>query len=108
MRVWDARAWPACTAAIDVWNGVAIPPSSRADQLRALRAPHVSCVRFDAGGGWLVAGSGNGSVTMWSLGLGSLAKQLDTGGCVPQVGRVVWDAFGGLLCAVGGCQGTGG
>ncbi|KAI8464507.1 MAG: WD40-repeat-containing domain protein [Monoraphidium minutum] len=84
VRVWDARASRACTSAIDACSGAALPPGSRPDALRCLRSPHASCVRFDAAGGWLVAGGGNGSLTMWSLGLNALAKQLDTGGCVPQ------------------------
>ncbi|GBF91440.1 hypothetical protein Rsub_04180 [Raphidocelis subcapitata] len=84
VRVWDARAAAPCVAAIDVWAGAAIPPASKADALQCLRSPPATCVRFDGGGGWLVAGSGDGSLTMWGLGLGALAKQLKTGDCVPQ------------------------
>lgn len=87
VRVWDPRAAAPCTTAVDASRGEAIPPYSRPDALRCLGSPHAPCVRFDAGGGWLVAGGGGGTLTMWSLGLGALAKQLDTGGCVPQVGR---------------------
>jgi hypothetical protein len=86
--VWDARASSACTEAFDVWAGASVPPSSKAAALRCLRSPPATAVRFSAGGEWLVAGSGGGRLALWGVGLGpggGLAKQLDTGGCAPQV-----------------------
>ena len=113
VRVWDARVSAPCVAALDVARGAALAPGSKADALRCARAPPATCVRFDAGGGWLVAGSGfggacssgsggangggggggggggDGSLALFSLGLGALAKRISTGACTPQALRVL-------------------
>ncbi len=53
----------------------------------------MSCMRFDPGGSWMVAGNGTASLTLWSNSLNALAKQQSTDGCVPQVGGAC------MLCA---------
>ncbi len=92
--MFDLRANNTPTAIIDPWNGVLLKPrASKLEQLKCVESSYVSCVRFDPGGSWMIAGNGTASLTLWSNSLNALAKQQSTDGCVPQVGGAC------MLCA---------
>lgn len=81
MRMWDVNAGR-CSCIIDPWSGVEVE-GGPAEQLQCLTSAQVSCLRFDESGSWLVCGNGTSALTLWSVTLGALAKQVTTS-CVPQ------------------------
>ena len=84
MRLWDLRGG-SCTSAINIWDGELMPLHAPAEQLKCLKNAYVSCVAFDPTGNWLMAGTGNAVLTLWSNSLNQIAKQQSTDKCVPQV-----------------------
>jgi hypothetical protein len=86
-----------CVSIIDLQEEQLLQESDLAELLRCAKSPPVTCVKFDAGGNWLVAGSGQvglgseqqGALTLWNCSLNAAAKHRSTGKCMPQVGGVL-------------------
>ena len=85
-RLWDSRS-AECVKIVDPAREGAVA-SSRTAQLKCLTSPYVSAVKFDSSGSWLICGSGSSQLALWSMTLGTTAKQIDIP-CVPQVGVAV-------------------
>lgn len=83
VRLWDARSH-ACNSIIDPWQGVTLA-NTKSELLKAVDSSYVSCVKFDQSGSWLIAGSGNACLTMWSCQINAIAKQPGLDSCVAQV-----------------------
>jgi hypothetical protein len=83
-----------CVSIISLHDEQLLQEGDLAELLRCAKAPPVTCVKFDAGGNWLVAGNGQagigseqqGGLTLWNCSLNAAAKHKSTGKCMPQVG----------------------
>lgn len=92
VRIWDCQALR-CVNIFNPHEEVVVPADSQVELLRCVRSPPVMCVKFDAGGQWLVAGTGQsslssnqgGTLTLWNCSLNAVAKHKSTGKCIPQV-----------------------
>eukprot|EP00798_Chlamydomonas_sp_ICE-L_P025581 gene25581-11233_t len=70
---------PPCTNIINPWDGVELPSKASPNELlQCAKSPHVTAIRFDRDGSWLIIGTGNAALTLWSLTLGQCAQQLST------------------------------
>ncbi|WIA42540.1 hypothetical protein OEZ86_008522 [Tetradesmus obliquus] len=82
-----------CASIIHLQEELLLQEADLAELLRCAKSPPVTCVKFDQGGHWLVAGSGaaglggeqQGSLTLWNCSLNSAAKHRSIGKCMPQV-----------------------
>jgi hypothetical protein len=89
-----------CVSIIHLQEELVLQENDLAELLRCAKSAPVTCVKFDAGGHWLVAGSGQaglgseqqGSLTLWNCSLNSAAKHKSTGKCMPQVGANARDS----------------
>jgi hypothetical protein len=103
VRVCDCTS-RSCISIINLQDEQLLQEGDLAELLRCAKAPPVTCVKFDAGGNWLVAGSGQagigseqqGGLTLWNCSLNAAAKHKSTGKCMPQVGLGRW--FGANAC----------
>lgn len=105
VRVWDCSSY-SCVSIIHPnpapskdAPGPVIPLDQPRLLLKCAKSPGNSCVRFDAGGGWLLIGNTDGQLVLWNCKLNSLVTSTqcvkDAGGAgdssssaglVPQVG----------------------
>lgn len=98
MRVWDCSSY-SCVSIIHPnpapskdAPGPVIPLDEPRLLLKCARSPGNTCVRFDAGGSWLLIGNADGHLVLWSCRLNSpvastqCVKGSSGAGVVPQVG----------------------
>lgn len=117
VRVWDCSSH-ACLAIIHPnptpshkdGPGSLIPLDQPALLLKCARSPGNTCVRFDAGGNWLLIGNADGYLVLWSCRLNAVAAHTQctrsggsggsggVGAVVPQVSFWVYVQPGIVSC----------
>eukprot|EP00879_Flechtneria_rotunda_P018004 GHRR01018868.1.p1 GENE.GHRR01018868.1~~GHRR01018868.1.p1 ORF type:complete len:396 (+),score=136.69 GHRR01018868.1:762-1949(+) len=83
VRIWDCTTLQ-CINTISPCNEVVVPQDQPLQQLRCVMSKPVTCLKFDQGGRWLLAGNGNGSLTLWNCTLNAPAKHKGTSKSTPQ------------------------
>ncbi|GAX80536.1 hypothetical protein CEUSTIGMA_g7974.t1 [Chlamydomonas eustigma] len=99
VRVWDCRirGVAECVSVLNPWDGVELPLQNPALYLQSVKSPYVSVVRFASDGAWLLVGTGNSALTLWSVTLKALAKQQ----ALPFVPQAVSMITGGEILVAG-------
>jgi len=82
VRVWDCHSY-SCLQIIHPSPvplkddpGPVIPLDQPAQLLKCVRSPGNLCVRFDAGGNWLLVGNAEGYLVLWSTRLNAAAEHV--------------------------------